>query len=300
LAALSPRDTGSAGGSSPANGYRSVPLTEVEEKRVTKLVNWGIYNPLEDTRPFYYASYNAVRSARDLYSSPPAEATTKGYIMSANGDEFQLIEHPSTPMSFMDILNSKVVVQTQTRIYGVNTGYEGDGRGGPDRSDQTWAKGNYYNTLWWENKLGDGLSVSGYEAKANGFANGKYDKYGGSPLMQYLMDARDNKQGLTKTTWRKKRWSSGVTGGINFDLPTEAQWEYCCRVGSAYAIPPWYNLAENFEERDDNLDLIAWYKYKVIGSLPEPERFCAWRISKMLFGISKDKEQINNVYETTY
>lgn len=45
--------------------------------------------------------------------------------------------------------------------------------------------------------------------------------------------------------------------------------------------------------------MIAWYKYKIIGKLPEPERFCTWRISKMLFGISKDKEMINNVYETT-
>ena len=57
-------------------------------------------------------------------------------------------------------------------------------------------------------------------------------------------------------------------------------------------------MGQNFEERDLQLDVIAWYKYKVIGSQPEPERYCAWRISKLLFGIMRDKEQINNVYET--
>lgn len=95
----------------------------------------------------------------------------------------------------------------------------------------------------------------------------------------------------------KPSWCSGETAGVNFDLPTEAQWEYCCRQGSTSAIPPSYNLGNVFETNHPGLDLIAWYKYKVIGSLPEPERYCAWRISKMLFGIAKDTEQINNVYE---
>lgn len=46
--------------------------------------------------------------------------------------------------------------------------------------------------------------------------------------------------------------------------------------------------------------MIAWYKYKVLGSLPEPERFGSWRVAKFIFGISKDKEQVNNVYEMSY
>ena len=108
------------------------------------------------------------------------------------------------------------------------------------------------------------------------------------------MTTQDNALAGWSTREKKMFWqgATSATGGysFSFDLPTEAQWEYCCRDSSISAFPPGFNLGDKFEENHESLDMIAWYKYKVIGSLPEPERFCSWRISKMLFGISKDKE----------
>ena len=197
-----------------------------DEKWIDWLVKNNIYNPLEDTRPYYYATYNEVRGTGKIFKDVVGSRGSNYVIDSTKGDEFQMNSRTGTE-SFMDILNRNVVYKTKPRTVV------------PDSTD------------------------------------------GGEVITQ---DGEPS-------------WCSGETAGINFDLPTEAQWEYCCRLGSTTALPPNYNLGDVFETNHPGLDLIAWYKYKVIGTLPEPERYCAWRISKMLFGISRNKEQIGNVYE---
>ena len=244
-----------------------------DEQFINWLISKEIYNPLEDTRPYYYATYNDVRGTGQTYVDRGITTGKKYIIDSDKGDEFQMNTRSGTT-SFMDILNRNVVFQTQKRIYGTAN---------PD------TVANCESAI-------DSAAGSTIDERVDSIKGNEYDELGESPLLPFLMTARDNKKGISKRD-RTKYWCSGKEGGINFDLPTEAQWEYCCRTGSTSAIPPDFNLGDKFEESFSPLDLIAWYKYKVIGSLPEPERFCTWRISKMLFGIGKDKEHINNVYE---
>ena len=41
-----------------------------DEDCIDYLVRNAVYNPLEDTRPYYYATYNDVRGQDTLYSKP--------------------------------------------------------------------------------------------------------------------------------------------------------------------------------------------------------------------------------------
>ena len=73
-----------------------------------------------------------------------------------------------------------------------------------------------------------------------------------------------------------------------FDLPTEAQWEYACRAGSPNSI---YNGKEISDATKPcgNLDEVAWYYYNAYGTTQKvgSKKPNAWQIYDMLGNVSE-------------
>ena len=107
----------SAVATTSSSGNVGITPTEDDERIIQELCERGWYDPLADTRPYYYATYNDVRGTGQVYVDRGISTDSKNYIIDpGKGDEYQL--NSSSTTSFMDILNNKVVFQTQKRIYG--------------------------------------------------------------------------------------------------------------------------------------------------------------------------------------
>lgn len=88
---------------------------ESDEDAIARLIDSREYNPLEDTRPYYYATYNDVRGTSKLLVDASG-ARGSQYVLDGQHDEHQL-NSQSSNVSFLGILNAKTVLKCKSRTY---------------------------------------------------------------------------------------------------------------------------------------------------------------------------------------
>lgn len=61
-------------------------LSGEDEDCINSLVSGKVYTPLEDTRPYYYATYNEVRGSDYIFK--PLSEGPASYVLTDKGDEY--------------------------------------------------------------------------------------------------------------------------------------------------------------------------------------------------------------------
>ena len=86
-------------------GITEAEIESMVEQLVVKDNASSIYDPLKDTRPYYYATYQDVRGTTQVYTA--VSGTPATYVFDrSKGDEFQMnTRSGAAANSFIDLLN---------------------------------------------------------------------------------------------------------------------------------------------------------------------------------------------------
>ena len=88
--------------------------------------------------------------------------------------------------------------------------------------------------------------------------------------------------------------------GYIFDLPTEAQWEYACRAGTASALNNGQEL-RFYRGRDEQMDALGWYQGNSLGRTwpvgqKEPNAWGLYDMHGNVWEMCRDKARLANGY----